>query len=233
MADGSDESAAIDDAARALDALHRMIDAGRLPADGRLPTERELAAELGVGRRAVRRALERLEAEGLVWRRQGKGTFLGQPPDPAALMAAHAAPEADPLSVMEARLVIEPGLAALCAARAEGEDVARLRDLAARTTQAADTSQAELWDGALHRLIARIAGNPVLLTTFAFLDEVRLGADWQETRVRARSADALALYECQHAEIVEAIAAGDGARAEGAMRAHLTALRDRMRGAGA
>lgn len=233
MPDGTDESATSDDAARAFAALRRMIDTGRLPADGRLPTERELAAEFGVGRRAVRRAIERLQAEGLVWRRQGKGTFLGQPPDPAAMMAAHAAPEADPLSVMEARLVVEPGLAALCAARADAEDVARLRDLAARTNQAAGASQAELWDGALHRLIARIAGNPVLLTTFAFLDEVRLEAGWQETRARARNADALALYECQHAEIVDAIAAGDGDRAERAMRTHLTALRDRMRAAGA
>ncbi|WP_299818849.1 FadR/GntR family transcriptional regulator [uncultured Jannaschia sp.] len=233
MADGTDESDRLDDVARALDALRRMIDAGRLPADGRLPTERELAAELDVGRRAVRRALERLGAEGLVWRRQGKGTFVGQPPDPAALMAAHAAPEADPLSVMEARLVIEPGLAALCARRADAEDVARLRDLAARTAQAADTSQVELWDGALHRLIARIAGNPVLLTAFAFLDEVRRGVGWQETRLRARNPDALALYEAHHAEIVDAIAARDGDRAEQAMRAHLSALRDRMQAAAA
>ena len=60
-----------DDARRAEAALRAMIDGGRLPSDGRLPPERELAAELGVPRRAVRRALDRLEANGLVWRRQG------------------------------------------------------------------------------------------------------------------------------------------------------------------
>src|SRR3546814_9395312 len=35
-------------------------------------SERELAEALGVGRRAVRRALEVLEAEGRIWRRQGR-----------------------------------------------------------------------------------------------------------------------------------------------------------------
>lgn len=220
---------AVDDAARALGALRRMIDAGRLPSDGRLPPERELAAELSVGRRAVRRAIEALEADGLVWRRQGKGTFAGQPPDPAALMAARAAPDADALSVMEARLVIEPGLAALCAERADPDDVMRLRDMAARTTRAADAEQAELWDGALHRMIARIAGNPVLLTSFAFIDEIRARAAWRDVRHRARTPETMALYERQHLVIVDAIAAGDGPRAEAAMYAHLSALVDRLR----
>lgn len=42
---------------------------------GRLPPERELANLLKVGRPAIRRALARLEEQGLVVRRQGSGTF--------------------------------------------------------------------------------------------------------------------------------------------------------------
>lgn len=42
-----------------------------------LPTERELSDTLGVGRREVRRALDVLEEEGRIWRKQGKGTFIG------------------------------------------------------------------------------------------------------------------------------------------------------------
>ena len=53
-----------------------------------------LAAQIGIGRRALRRALEVLEAEGRIWRHQGKGTFLG--PRPPLTSAAAAFPELVP-----------------------------------------------------------------------------------------------------------------------------------------
>jgi hypothetical protein len=65
----------------ALERLRSLLRSGTLEADGRLPTERELSTTLGVSRRAVRRALEVLEAEGRVWRRQGSGTYAGPLPD--------------------------------------------------------------------------------------------------------------------------------------------------------
>ncbi len=218
-----------DDQSSALAAIRRLIEAGQFPSDGRLPTERELAAELGCGRRTVRRALETLQAEGLVWRKQGKGTFAGQPPDPTGALAAEVAPDADPLAVMEARLCVEPGLAELCAQRATVEDVARLRRLVERAAQPSDADTAELWDGALHRAIARIAGNRLLLTAFSLLDEVRMGADWQEKRHRARTPETMALYDSQHRRIVNAIERRDGPAALFAMREHLTALTENLR----
>lgn len=218
-----------DNTTRALDSIRRMIDEGRLPDDGRLPTERELAAEFGIGRRTVRRALETLEAEGLIWRKQGKGTFVGQPPDPTGVLAAEIASEVDPLVAMEARLCIEPALAELCALRATGEDVTRLRHLAARVAHPVDADSAELWDGALHRLIARIAGNRIMLTAFALLDEVRVGHEWQTKRHRARTPETMTLYAGQHQAIIDAIEARDGVGARAAMRAHLQSLSDNLR----
>lgn len=46
--------------------------------DGRLPSESELAAEMGVSRATIRTALARLEAESLVSRKQGDGTYINQ-----------------------------------------------------------------------------------------------------------------------------------------------------------
>lgn len=43
-----------------------------------LPTEHELVARLGVSRATVRKAVERLEADGLVQRRRGAGTFVSR-----------------------------------------------------------------------------------------------------------------------------------------------------------
>ena len=47
--------------------------------EGRIPPETELAGELGVSRTTVRDALTRLEQEGVIWRKQGSGTFVNQP----------------------------------------------------------------------------------------------------------------------------------------------------------
>ncbi len=219
----------IRETAKVLAAIRHIVEKGQLPADGRLPTERELAAELGTARRNVRRALDTLESEGLIWRRQGKGTFAGQPPDPTEALAAEIVAEVDPLVAMEARLCIEPALAELCARRATADDVARLRQLARRVASPEDAVAAELWDGALHRLIARIAGNRIMLTAFTLIDEVRVGAEWQSKRHRARTPETMALYDSQHRKIIDAIEARDGPGAAAAMKAHLTSLSENLR----
>lgn len=51
----------------------------RLGPHDRLPTERELAEKLDVSRLTVRRALQQLTEEGLVYRIQGAGTFVAEP----------------------------------------------------------------------------------------------------------------------------------------------------------
>lgn len=45
----------------------------------KLPTERELAEEFQASRLTVRRVLDRLESDGLVYRVQGAGTFVSEP----------------------------------------------------------------------------------------------------------------------------------------------------------
>ncbi len=213
-----------DNASAARAKIRELIRSGEIEADGRLPTERELSERFGISRRGIRRALDALEAEGLVWRRQGKGTFAGEPPDPNGPLAAMLAPEADPVTVMEARMALEPEMAALAARRATAEDVARMRELADRTSKATDADAAELWDGSLHRMIARIAGNPILSAAFALLNEVRSEQRWQRERQSARSPDLVAEYDRQHQRIIAAIDARDEVAARDAMRSHLQAL---------
>ena len=47
--------------------------------DGRIPSEADLASELGVSRTTIRDALSRLEIEGVVFRKQGSGTYVNEP----------------------------------------------------------------------------------------------------------------------------------------------------------
>ncbi len=46
--------------------------------EGRMPSEADLADELGVSRNTVRDALSRLEMEGVIYRKQGAGTFVNK-----------------------------------------------------------------------------------------------------------------------------------------------------------
>lgn len=57
---------------------HRFGSPGFLPGC-RLPTERAMAQELSISRATVRAAMARLERDGLVYRRQGDGTYVAEP----------------------------------------------------------------------------------------------------------------------------------------------------------
>ena len=58
-------------------ALRDAIQSGKLSPDDALPSERQLAAELGISRITVRKAIDGLADEGLLVRRQGSGNFVG------------------------------------------------------------------------------------------------------------------------------------------------------------
>src|SRR5689334_13914884 len=91
----------------ALSRLRELLASGEIGSDGKLPTERALAETMNVGRRAVRRALEVLEAEGLIWRRQGSGTFVGERPDRWHDQLEDLVAGTDFMEIMEVRLRIE------------------------------------------------------------------------------------------------------------------------------
>jgi GntR family transcriptional regulator len=59
-------------------ALRERLSPGRAREGDRLPPEKELAEALGVSRGTLRLALERLESNGEIVRRQGSGTFVGR-----------------------------------------------------------------------------------------------------------------------------------------------------------
>lgn len=62
------------------DRLRRAVESGTYPVGSRLPPEPTLSASLGVSRTTLRDALARLEREGLILRRQRRGTTVLRPP---------------------------------------------------------------------------------------------------------------------------------------------------------
>jgi GntR family transcriptional regulator len=61
-----------------IDGLKRDISEGRLPAGTPLPSFRQLAEQLMVSLITVKRAYEELERAGIIYRRQGLGTFVAE-----------------------------------------------------------------------------------------------------------------------------------------------------------
>ncbi|MFC4175025.1 FadR/GntR family transcriptional regulator [Microvirga sp. GCM10011540] len=212
----------------ALGRLRALLDDGRFAADQRLPPERVLATQIGIGRRALRRALEVLEAEGRIWRHQGKGTFVGPRPVDPQTGLEELSSRTNPLEVMDVRLEIEPILARLAALRASNGDVERLLHLAEKTASSSDADGYELWDSALHRAIAEAAGNSLLLAVFDMVDRIRQDVNWQVLRERARSKDRLSRYVEQHRRVIAAISQREAHAAERAMREHLELVRQSL-----
>ncbi|QFU17352.1 FadR/GntR family transcriptional regulator [Microvirga thermotolerans] len=211
----------------ALRQLRLLLESLDGSGDAQLPPERSLSQQMGVGRRALRRALEVLEAEGRIWRRQGKGTFVGPRPPRTEMDLEALSSGTNPLEIMEARLEIEPALARLAALRATNGDIERLKHLAHKTATSADgdMDSRELWDGAFHRAIAEAAGNSLLFVFFDIMNRIRQDPTWRRLREQARSKPGQRHYVNQHGRVVAAIATRDGGAAEQAMREHLETVR--------
>ncbi|MBO9170983.1 FadR/GntR family transcriptional regulator [Rhizobium sp. L245/93] len=213
----------------ALERLRGLLHSGELDADGKLPTERALSEQFDVSRRALRRALEVLEAEGLIWRKQGSGTYAGPRPDGWSEHVGSIVASTDITEIMEVRLRIEPQLAQLAAIRAKDISIRRMYELAQKIYRSDDADGRELWDGALHRLIAQSAGNQFFLTIFDFINHVRQDEAWQTIRELARSnSRTRERTHDQHRAIIDAIAARDPMGAAEAMRQHLLLLQESL-----
>ena len=113
---------------RIADRIAGEIRAGRLAPGERLPGERELARRLEVGRASVREAIGALQLRGVLETRPGAGSYVAA--DALELLGdLQPTHDAGPFDVLEARLLLEPGVAALAARRgrrdAEAEAPAR------------------------------------------------------------------------------------------------------------
>ena len=193
----------------------------------RLPPERELCVHFGVTRGTLRKALDHLEAEGLIWRHVGRGTFIGARPVLNLADISYLGDLASPTQVITARMAIEPELARLAALHGSRADFDQIVSCARRCRQAADWRSYEAWDNNLHHAIAKATHNKLLLHLFDTLDVVRRSTVWGQLRAsRLPPRDHRSFHE--HDLISEAIAARDADRAAERMRDHLSSVRDRV-----
>lgn len=208
---------------RVADALEAEIRGGRLVAGGKLPTEVALAEQFGVSRTVVREAVSRLKSMGLVDSRQGSGIFVRAAGfAPLNFGERHAVSQAAVVQMVEVRRALEAEVAGLAAERRDANDIRRIREaIAALAAAVSSGGDGVAEDLALHRSIADAARNPFLLDTLNYLSQYLRGATRVTRANEARRIDFATQVADEHLDIVNAIEAGDPARARAAAAAHM------------
>lgn len=210
-----------------VDGLRQFIAQKGFHHNDRLPAERALCEQFGVTRGELRKALGALEADGLIWRHVGRGTFIGARPVLNLADAAYLGELASPAQVMVARLAIEPELARLAALHGTRADFEDIQGWSKRCRAAPDWRSYEAADNNLHYAVARATHNKLLVYLFDTLNVVRRSTVWGQRRATARPpVDHFAFN--QHDAIVQAIAARDASQAATHMAAHLLTVHERV-----
>ena len=195
---------------RAVDALRELVLGGEFAAGARLG-EVELSARLGVSRTPVREALTRLAAEGLVELSPNRG----------ARVRAWTATELE--GIFDLRTSLEPRIAALAVPRAGPGDVATLARLAGEMQRVGRPGPGQDLDGIVP-LNREFHGTLVALADHAALAGALAGAVHAPIVLRNfHTYDEASLRRslAHHAEIVDAVRAGDPEWAHAVMTAHI------------
>jgi GntR family transcriptional repressor for pyruvate dehydrogenase complex len=206
---------------RIVQRIHTLVvDDGLGPGD-RLPTERELAALLGVSRASVSQALVALEVVGFVDVRHGDGIFLTSRAQTPSIIDEFRAHRDRLPAIIEARVALEVPLARLAAERRTEADLLALNAaLEIMEAEVGSGHRGSDGDERFHAAIAA-AGHSELLARFmaeisGLVRETRLESLGQPGRGKRSLQD--------HRRIVDAIADGDPQGAARLMGEHLSSV---------
>lgn len=209
-----------------FDRLLKDIEARVYAPGAHIPSERELMAAYGVGRPAIREAMQRLEKLGLIVITHGERARVSEPTVADVIgQIEHAARHilaTQPQSLsqlQDARIFFEIGMVREAARLASPEDIQRLE--AALATQAShldkDSARFVAADMEFHTVIAGISGNGVLeAVSRAMLHWLSM---FHASLLLWKGHETVTLEE--HRIILDAIIAHDQDGAAAAMRTHL------------
>jgi len=210
--------------------LLEKIVVGELAEGDKLPSENEIAQTFSVSRPVIREALLRLQADGLVYTRQGAGSFVKVPPPKSLSNFTSPTDIPELLRCYEARLPHEGATAALAAQRATKEDLKSIETALLAMEEAMDKGNiADKADFEFHLAIAKATGNEFLISILETLHAAtRSGMRLTFKMTKLDSRECLKRIKEEHRAIYDAIALGDVTTADLAMRYHLQSARNRI-----
>ena len=208
-----------------FDRLERMITSGDLKPDDEMPSERVLMERFGVGRPAIREAMQALAAKGLVNISHGERakvlrltaqSIFQQVDLTAKIMLSQSHDTLEHLK--SARIFFERGMAREAAQRVSKNDIDDLKAIIQR--QRSSIGDADSFidaDMEFHTRIAKISGNPI----FVAFSEAMLAwlKEYHTDMLIWAGKEKFTLVE--HEEIVSRIEQSDADGAENAILKHL------------
>lgn len=187
-----------------------------------LESVRSLSTRFGVAVPTIREALRRLEATGVVEMRHGSGIYVGPNlgrwvlTNPTALEPSRA----QLIELLEARMLIEPSVAAAAARRHDQAAIDRMRRHLERAQECIDTGD---WQSlttlnmSFHQALAAASGNAMVAEVVDSITSVNAREQLEILKIHGdRQTD-----HDEHVTILDAVAHGDPVAAEQITRKHL------------
>ncbi|SMD08047.1 FadR/GntR family transcriptional regulator [Primorskyibacter flagellatus] len=206
-----------------LDRLFAQIKNEEYPLGTRLPSERALAAELGVARNTVREALDVLEARDVINRRPGSGSFVtyqseAETESPEIAVAF----ETSPLDHLVVRGILEPEMVRLAVINMTPRDISDLERLMSEIEGVrTDVLEFIKCEENFYRKIATGTRNPLLASCYNLAIE-SCRTSFRTTLLRRHLTPKRILdYQQRYNVLFNAIASRDVERAVEFIKLHL------------
>lgn len=214
---------------RVYNMLATRLNEGIYSANQRLPSEHEFAQEFQVSRPIVREALERLRNEGLIYSRQGAGSFVRVKVEPRGQGFAPVETIADIQRCYEFRLAIEPLAAYHAAKRRNDSLIAKLDEVVGMLGDATRMlTHREDADFLFHLTVSEASNNHYLHSSMQALREhIAVGMKLHGLALMGPARGLQGVFR-EHRQIFEAIRDGQSELAQERMRKHLEGSRDRL-----
>jgi DNA-binding FadR family transcriptional regulator len=203
--------------------IEALIRDGTFAPGKRLPGERELAERVGISRPSLREALIALETAGLIETRVGDGTYVRPDLSPVPVFPLASSRDLGPgtLEQFEARRALECAAAELAAQRATAAERRGLEaSLRRMTALVGRLKNPEEEHRVFHIALVDAAHNQIFARLVRELWHARQGAMWETLRRRVENPDSWRAGLVFRTQLLEALAARDGAAARTLMEAH-------------
>lgn len=212
--------------------LEELLLKGQFLAGEKLPSERELAERFAVSRPSLREAIQKLEAKGLVYRKQGGGTYVQEKLSPLMtdpllnLISQHSESQFD---LLEFRHALE-GMAAYYAALRSTDEDKRLIETAFNSVTEAKSDLASQSNALVnfYMTVCEASKNIVLMQVVRSLKGLMEDNIQRNLSVLAKDLTAAEKINQQRRSIVEAILNSDPELARSASNEHLAFIEETL-----